>query len=268
VKALPLADPNTGASSAGIGAQTLFLQSDAGQLARWRMSNFSMVDGGLLSPGQLSDPRWQIVGSGDVNHDGQRDIFWSHLDSGLLAVWLMNGNTLLESRALNPSRLPSTSWRVVSTKDMNGDGDPDLVLQHTNGNVAIWFLHGTTLWDGATLPFNNTDPAWKVVGAADLDGDGWNDLVWQRTDGYLAMWSMHGTVFLDGQMLSPNRVTDTNWEIRAVTDVNGDGKPDLVWQHRTNNWLAVTPLNGVAIVDSVFLNPDTVAAGWHIVGPR
>jgi hypothetical protein len=267
-KVLPVSDPDATTSSAASGAQTLYLQSDSGQLGRWALSNFGIADGSLLNPGQLADPNWQIVGSGDVNHDGMPDIFWSHRQTGALAVWLMNGMSLMESRMLTPDHLPSTSWRVVSTKDMNADGDPDLVLQHTNGNVAIWFLHGTAIWDGAMLPFNNTDPAWKVVGAADLNADGWNDLVWQRTDGSIATWSMRGATFLEGQLLSPGRVTDTNWEIRGVTDVNGDGKPDLVWQHKTNNWLAVTPMNGITIIDSVFMNPDTLAAGWHIVGPR
>ena len=36
-----------------------------------------------------------------------------------------------------------------------------------------------------------------------------------------------------------------NWQVVGVADFNGDGKPDLLWQHRTAGALAVWYLDGV-----------------------
>jgi hypothetical protein len=71
-------------------------------------------------------------------------------------------------------------------------------------------------------------------------------------------------------LFSPGQVSDTNWKIRAVTDLNGDGKLDLVWQNQTAGFLAVWFMNGTTrIGDGVFLSPSSVAdTGWQIVGPR
>jgi hypothetical protein len=68
--------------------------------------------------------------------------------------------------------------------------------------------------------------------------------------------------------LSPNHFDDPQWRIKAIGDVNGDGKPDLVWQHATMNWLVVTILDGTTVIDCVFLSPGEVHPGWTMVGPR
>lgn len=267
-KALPNADPNPSVSSASNGSQTLLLQSDGGGLAQWKLSDFTLSDGALLAPGQLTDTNWQIVGTGDINSDGQRDIFWRNKATGVLAGWLMNGRSLVQSVSFSPDRVTDLNWQIVSTKDMNNDGLPDIVWQHSDGRVAVWLMNGTTLVDGFTLSVTSADPKWRVVGAADMDADGFNDLIWQHQDGYIGVWFMRSSLFLDGRLIWSSPIADTNWAIRAIADVNGDGKPDFIWQHKVNNWLATSVFDGVTLIDSQWLNPDTVSAGWHIMGPR
>jgi hypothetical protein len=40
---------------------------------------------------------WQIKGIGDFNGDGKADILWQHAATGTLAVWLMDGATILSN---------------------------------------------------------------------------------------------------------------------------------------------------------------------------
>ena len=52
-------------------AQTdLLWQHSDGRIAVWKMQGWVQMSGDLLNPGQLPDPRWQLVASSDFNLDG------------------------------------------------------------------------------------------------------------------------------------------------------------------------------------------------------
>jgi len=36
----------------------------------------------------------------------------------------------------------SAGWSIVETGDFDGDGKSDVLLQHTSGNVGVWFMNG------------------------------------------------------------------------------------------------------------------------------
>ena len=80
---------------------------------------------------------------------------------------------------------------------------------------------------------------------------------------------MIGTTLMSGTLTSPGQVPDTNWKIRAVGDLNTDGKPDLIWQHIVDGRISVWLMNGLTLIDGTLLSPSQVAdTNWHIVGPR
>jgi hypothetical protein len=93
----------------------------------------------------------------------------------------------------------------------------------------------------------NSNPGWRVVGAADLNGDGKPDLLWQnRNDNSVAYWIMNGVnqvSFGDIPGAGPN--SNPGWQLVEALDINGDGKPDLIWQNRTDNSVAYWMMNGV-----------------------
>jgi hypothetical protein len=156
---------------------------------------------------------------------------------------------------------------------MDGDGWLDLIWQHEgNGSVAVWLMAGTHRRDGRlTTPGVVSDTNWRVVGAGDVSGDGHADLVWQhQTNGLISAWIMNGTVLVSGVLLSPGQVADTNWKIRAVMDINNDGRLDLVWQNQATGLLSGWLMNGIVRVgDGFLLNPASVSdTSWQIVGPR
>jgi FG-GAP repeat. len=189
-------------------------------LSNWTMNGEQLVGGAYLSPAQVTDANWTVVGTGDYNQDGHPDILWQHATEGWISVWLMNGTTLMDGRLLSPSRVADTNW--------------------------------------------------KIVGSGDFNGDGWADIVWQhQTTGETSVWIMNGTTLVSGTLLSPAGVGDTNWKIKAVTDLNGDGQPDLVWQNTATGYLAAWLMNGTIRTDGIYLAPAQVMdTGWHIVGPR
>jgi hypothetical protein len=60
---------------------------------------------------------WTIVGTGDFNGDGFRDILWRNTN-GDVDIWLMNGFQILLTMDLG--NVP-TVWSIVGTGDFNGD---------------------------------------------------------------------------------------------------------------------------------------------------
>lgn len=112
------------------------------------------------------------------------------------------------------------------------------------------------------------DVQWKVAGSADFNLDGWPDLVLQHEgDGRLAVWLMSGTTLLEEVAVTPGQVSDLDWKIRAVGDINRDDWPDLIWQHRTTGDLAAWLMDGTRQLRAVSL-AQVADTNWLLVGPR
>ncbi len=142
----------------------MWQHAPTGRVAFWLLNGLNAigyVTAAVAPPGA----EWEIVGSGDSNRDGERDLFWQHRSLGTLAVWRMHGTVVLEGTVLSAS--PSDAqWHVVAISDLDGDAFSDLVLQHAgSGEVAAWYLSGDVVRFGAMLnPASAGMPAWKLVG--------------------------------------------------------------------------------------------------------
>jgi hypothetical protein len=113
------------------------------------------------------------------------------------------------------------------------------------------------------------DANWRVVGAGDVNGDRRLDLVWHHAArGDVAVWFMANKVLLDGVQVNSTQ-PDTNWHIAAVSDIDRDGAPDLIWQNVSTGELAAWMLDGALVRFGIKLNPEIVPnTNWKIVGPR
>jgi hypothetical protein len=135
-----------------------------GQIAFWLMDGTTAI-GYVIPSVAAPGADWEIIGTGDSNRDGERDIFWQQRSTGALAVWLMmNGTELAGGSVLSAN--PGAEWRAVAVTDLDGDAYSDVVLQNTNtGEVGAWYLQGTTVKFGALLqPSSVGAPGWSAVG--------------------------------------------------------------------------------------------------------
>jgi hypothetical protein len=159
-------------------------------------------------------------------------------------------------------------FNAAALADFNGDGTSDVLWQSkTTGSLAIWSLRGSTVtsiqWLDTVAPVG---PVWKLVGTGDVNGDGSADLVWQNTtDGTVGVWMMRGTLFVRSGLVNYAPVL-SQWHIRGVADVNGDGKADIIWQHDAG-WLAVWLMNGFNVLSGTLLSVPSIAdPNWVIAG--
>ncbi len=256
----------------GNGSTDLLWQHSNGNLAVWLMNGTTLMDGRPLGM-PLLDTGWRIAAAGDFDRDGGQDVVFQHQVDGRLAIWLMSGTTLLSGVPLTPGQVPDTNWKIRGSADMDRDGWRDLIWQHQgNGSIAVWLMTGTELRDGRLLtPGAVADLNWKIVGVGDMNGDSHADLVWQhQTNGLMSAWLMNGLSMTSGVLLTPGQVPDTNWKIRAVVDVNADGRLDLIWQNQSTGLLSAWLMNGLSrLGDGLRLFPEMVSdTNWQIVGPK
>lgn len=241
----------------------------SGELHAWLMAGLDTIEVRPFAGGGAKPP-WTLVGTGDLNGDGSPDLVWQST-YGDIAAWPMLGLNPIGGGQLSPARVDDTDWKIRSVVDLDADGRVDFIWQHRDGRVGVWFMDGmalrTTAWLG---PGVVADLGWTIVGSGDFNADGSADLIWQHSDGRVAAWLMRGAMLLDGQLLSPERVDDTGWRIRAVGDIDGDDWPDLIWQHDTSGLVAAWRMRGTTLMSGELLPPSypRPSAGGSIVSPR
>ena len=115
----------------------------------------------------------------------------------------MDGINFVQGAFLNPDHPGDSRWRVVGTADLTLTGNSDLILQHTDGTLAAWYMDGTRLVRAALLnPAIPAEEGWRVTGSLDYN-DGRTDLLFQHDDGRVAVWLMDGINLIWGQLLNP-----------------------------------------------------------------
>ncbi len=174
-------------------------------------------------------PGWTPVGVADVNGDQRLDLFLQHPD-GRIVVWQrMYGDWQSHYRRddffIDAWKAPG--WTAKAVADFDGDQKPDLVLENdVTRQTVIWKLDGVHVLDTETfLPLRS--PGWNIVGAADFDGNGSNDLLLRHGDD-IVVWRMAGLSVVDTQGFPADPRPLRGFEMTAVGDIDGDGRPDLI----------------------------------------
>jgi hypothetical protein len=148
------------------------------------------------------------------------------------------------------------------------------LLDHT----AVWSGSKMIVWGGQTTTggndltnsggiYNPTATRLPSVDG-DLSGDGHPDLLWQHeVAGTLYSWRLEGTVTTAGSYLTPSSVADTNWQVRALADFDGDGQLDVLWHHQASGEVYVWLLDRMVATAGGYLTDRAIVdPGWQIQG--
>ena len=221
----------------------------------------SYLGGGDVLP--VSDPNWQIVGTGDFNNDTHIDILWRYNgSSGANVVWYMNGTDWSGSAVLIP--VPDLNWKIVGTGDFNNDTHVDILWRNSvTGSNVVWYMNGTQRIGSAVL-LGVSDPNWQIVGTGDFNNDTHVDILWRNgAGGYNVVWYMQNAAWTGSAELIS--VGDTAWQIAGTGDYNGDGRVDILWRYYgAGGYNVIWYMNGVSWSSSA----DLISVGdlsWRIV---
>jgi len=168
---------------------------------------------------------------------------------------------------LGPGYVPNS----IAVADVNGDGTPDLLVATTvdqgggnNPGVAAVYLGIPsalgTYQPGATYPISGTDPSGIAVLDLSGSGSGAKDLVISN------FGSGNASIFLHdpanpGQYLAATTLATGGQPNQVVSaDINGDGKPDLVFADLSASGNAVVMLQS-ASTPGQFAAPLNLSTG-------
>ncbi len=247
-------------TSLDLGQDVILRNSLTGQNAIWRVNGNSLSFETYTTA--VPDSNWQLVGSGDFNHDDNSDFVWRNAATGQDVIWLMNGPSLGSVVFTTP--IPDLNWHIVGAGDFNGDGNSDLVWRNSaTGQNVIWLMNSTS-FSSVAFTTSVTDLNWQIVGTGDFNSDGKSDLVWRnRATGQDVIWLMNGISLTSVAFTTP--IPDLNWHIQAAGDFNGDGKSDLMWHNAATGQDVIWLMNGTSFSSIVFTTPQT-DPNWQIVG--
>jgi FG-GAP-like repeat len=193
--------------------------------------------------------------------DGTSDILWRNASTGTVALWRMNGATVIGTQSLGS--VPA-EWSIVGQRDFDANARDDLLWRNTTtGAVAVWFLTATggTLLELSTANVGTVPTNWSIVGTgASLHFGGIVNLLWRDTSGNTAIWSMIRS--LVWQTASLGRVP-TAWSVAAFADFDGDGRADILWRNTSTGQTAIWFINGVTVTSTAVIG--TIPTAWSIV---
>jgi uncharacterized repeat protein (TIGR03803 family) len=215
-------------------------------------------DGTFQSPQPFAAGQGSLNGVvHDVNGDGKPDLVMVNSGTDTVSVFLNNGNgTFAPAQTYVTSNDGSTLAESVAVADVNGDGKPDLVVANGSnvyvGNVSVLLNNGNgTFQAPQTLIGGGSVVNADSVAVADVNGDGKPDIVvgtgaqyvidyYNRPSRVELLLNNGSGNFVDSQNLaSPN--VGANPVPVALSDLNGGGKPDVVFS--TSSGATVAELN-------------------------
>lgn len=173
-------------------------------------------------------PKWISVA--DVNHDRNPDIVVANADGETVNVLLGNGKGQFHEAAGSPfpaGHLPND----IAIADMNGDGNPDLVIaNHQSPFISIFLGDGRGGFRPASgSPVDvHSSPHPHGVAVADFNGDGHPDVVtdsWGRNQVELLLGDGRGGLQTPGKYFATGH---RPYERLRSGDFNKDGLPDIV----------------------------------------
>jgi hypothetical protein len=161
--------------------------------------------------------------AGDFNGDGNTDLF----ETGFQAT----SPSVLFGQSPGSFNTPTTEGSTAQlVADLNHDGRADLILANSSG-LTIQLGQANNTFLVQTMPPRVSTFA-AAVAQGDLNGDGKPDLI-VSTESGLDVYLGNG----DGTFTFSNQILQTGLNITgypsytsaAIADINGDGKPDLVY---------------------------------------
>ena len=247
-------------------ADIFFRNSVTGDVNVWLVSAQPAIRPDSGSIGNVADPDWVILGTGDFDGDGRADLLWRNAATGEISIWFIDGTTMKPSSSVVTTIDPAV-WQYAGTGDVDHDGVSDVVWRNgATGDVYAWLMNGRTIKPGSGFVGSAPIGTWGILGVGDFNGDLKSDLLWQNTvTGDVNVW------FLDGTSIRPesgnvSALAPATWTLVGASDFDGDFKDDIVWRNTTSSDAYIWYMNGLVWKPASGFAATVKPANWTVVG--
>lgn len=194
----------------------------------------------------------EFVAAGDLDGDGKPDLVVTNFNDNNISVYRNTSSAGYIDFADSVDFGTGTSpWSVV-IGDIDGDGKPDLVVSNYKSNTVSIFRNTSSSGSISFAPRVDLTTGWGPIGVAisTLDGDEKPDIVVANAGGTDYPTSDSNSVSIFGNTSSPGSIsfgpkvdfaTEANPHYVAVSDLNADGKPDIVVTNFGSGNVSVLP---------------------------
>ena len=197
------------------------------------------------------------VAIGDVDKDGDLDVYVSNGDSQQNRLWLNDGSGSFTAADITGDT--GTSHGAVMG-DVDKDGDPDIYVANDAGQNNLWINDGTGSFTAADITGDTANSRGAVMGDVDKDSD--LDIYVANVDGQNNLWFNDGT----GTFTASNITGDTGLSHGAVMgDVDKDGDLDIYVANdagQNNLWLN----DGTGTFTAADITGDTANSREAVMG--
>ena len=205
-------------------AAVIWQQGTGGAVAAWKMTDQNNV-AAYLSYGGIAGGQ-NVIAVGDFSDGLDPQVLTTGPSfTGPVTMTTLHADSTSTSSQMFSS-LDANTWKIVSTKDINGDGFGDIIFKNVStADVWLYLMQGTTVLNAQHLGIFSP---WVPAGAADFNGDGLADIYWIQSGNpsYYTIW----TTSVSGGSVSFTGFQAISFydSIVGAADVNGDGTAELL----------------------------------------
>jgi len=165
-----------------------------------------------------------------------------------------------------PHAVRAVGGKMVAVRDINSDGDEDIIITYPDVLLA---LNGRTGEALIAHPTTGDDlPGWTAYAVpivADADADDTDEIYWTACTYITAAFDLTGTIAWHSEYKDGVYVQGC-WTLPAMADVNADGRLELVGSGYSDGLRVYDAATGRLLANTKFASPTGPAASADIDG--